>query len=88
MPSFYVPKKNRCPGCLSIGYGKLNFATSSSVNTNNVGANTVYQVSKSQDTPSVEEKKGKGNTQKRGSGGNSYAAYLAKKRGQINTNCC
>ena len=73
MPSYFVPKKNRCPngGCPSVALGMLNFATSSSYNTSVVGNKTVY-------TNNIA---GKDNTVKQGSGGNSYAAYLARKKG-------
>lgn len=86
MANYYVPKKNRCPGCLTIGNGNLTFATSSSMNTNSVTSRMVYNVSKSQQTSAVIQKKGSGNIKKHGSGGNSYAAYLAKKTGNIL--CC
>ena len=86
MPSFYVPKKNRCPGCLPIGNSKLTFATNSSMNAIKLASKTVYGVSTTQNTPAVQAKKGSGNRQKRGSGGNSYYAYLAKKTGSIL--CC
>ena len=88
MPSFYVPKKNRCPGCLPIGNSKLTFATNSSMNAIKLASRTIKNVAISQDNASVQAKKGRGNRQKRGSGGNSYYAYLAKKIADCVSCCC
>ncbi len=99
MANYYVPKKNRCrcitgisgetPStlCCSFSDVKLrNYATSSSMNTNSVTSRMVYNVHQSQQTSAAIQKKGSGNIKKHGSGGNSYAAYLAKKTGNID--CC
>jgi len=97
MANYYVPKKNRCrcfsgisgeaPPCCSFNNTTLrNYATSSSMNTNSITSRMVYQVYTSQQTNAVIQQKGSGNIKKHGSGGNSYAAYLAKKTGNID--CC
>lgn len=92
MPSYYVPKKNRC-NCDSSGNCcmspfKLFFATSSSMNTSVDKSSTVYTSDKSTEGNSSNAVgKGIGNTRFMGSGGNSYDAYLAKKKGQIYCDC-
>lgn len=58
--------------------------TSSSLYFNIKNSKHVYNSEESQN--SITEK-GQGNTKKRGSGGNSYAAYLAKKQGKIYCDC-
>ena len=50
----------------------------SSLNTKYLGAQTVYASDKSENSTT----KGSGNLRKKGSGGNSYAAYLSKKDGK------
>jgi hypothetical protein len=66
----------------------LIFATTSS-NQNDIRSSIqVYKTEIQQDNnPFVVQKKGRGNIKKRGSGGNSYASYLAKKRGGL-ISCC
>lgn len=58
---------------------------SSSLMSSLLGSKHVYASAKSH--IGLESIKGKGNTVKHGSGGNSYANYLAKKKGIISCNC-
>ena len=92
---YYVPKKNRCkiscpvsnPAVPPTRTETLFKSTLSSINAYNKGARTVYSVFLSQQYNSqAQANKGTGNLQKRGSGGNSYAAYLARKKGKCL--CC
>jgi len=85
--SYYVPKRNRCFGCPAVGNGTLCFGTLTSISTATLAASTVYTVTQSQNNPAVEAKKGRGNRQKRGSGGSSFAAYMARKVGNIKCDC-
>ena len=57
----------------------------SSLMTSILGNKHVYNSEISQE--SYKDIKGSGNTKKHGSGGNSYANYLAKKKGISNCNC-
>ena len=83
---YYIPKKNRC-SCLNVGInsGPCNiftmFAISSSLNSSIKASNNVYITNSN-----LDDSKGKGNLIKKGSGGNSYQAYIYKLRG--NKNCC
>ena len=74
---YFVHKKNRCSkgGCAFFKCSYCCFATSSSMNTQTKTAKTVYA------TPFVNNKT------KRGSGGNSYAGYLARRVGHIKCDC-
>ncbi len=66
----------------------LTFATTSSKQNDIRSSIQVYKTETQQDNnPNVVEQKGSGNIKKRGSGGNSYASYLAKKRGGL-ISCC
>ena len=80
---YYIPKKSRCKtGCSSLFSNTyLCFATKSSMYTSNIASRNVYN------TDNNEENKNKGNTIKRGSGGNSYSDYLMRKKGNIFCNC-
>lgn len=93
MPGYYVAKKNRCScdfsgncGCMSPF--NLTFATQSSLF-------SLIKASKVVNKTNNENKnidnfivgKGEGNIRKLGSGGNSYADYLAKKRGVQYCDC-
>jgi hypothetical protein len=89
--SYYVAKKNRCPTCADCSPSSsncispflLSFAITSSKQNDIVSSKQVYKTETQQDSnPLVVQQKGIGNTKKRGSGGNSYASYLAKKRGE------
>jgi hypothetical protein len=83
---YYIPKKNRCR-CSDVGIniGPCNiftlFAKSSGLHTSIKASNNVYLNSQN-----LDETKGIGNVIKRGSGGNSYQAYIYKIKG--NRNCC
>lgn len=76
MPSYYIPQKNRCYISCTPGYRFPFFLCkpiSSSLRTTNLKSSELakqYQNIKFD------------NCTKRGSGGNSYEAYLANKRGQ------
>lgn len=88
MPNYYVPKKNRCKDgpCMTMPDNLL-FATSSSINSSiksSKTAHTTYDENK--DITNVIGK-GEGNIRKQGSGGNSYAGYLARKKGATYCNC-
>lgn len=84
---YYVPKKNRCncysTECCQYGNGQLCFASTSSQKTQTKTSTSVYSTDKTQQMGG----KFKSNRQKRGSGGNSYAAYLARKTGNIKCVC-
>lgn len=92
MPSYYIPKKNRCycdcsgncPPCQSPF--SLQFATSSSLHSSTIKSSVVhtsYESSKNLNGLG----KGYGNTRKMGSGGNSYSDYMSRKKGNITCNC-
>lgn len=68
------------PECYVAGF--LEFAVSSSEHSQTRSGKIVHF----SETQLNTQKKGVGNRVKRGSGGNSYAAYLAKKRGKLS--CC
>lgn len=90
MPGYFVPKKNRCLGgeCMSMPPSSLLFATSSSIHSSIKSSRTVsttYEENKNVSSSIIG--KGEGNTRKQGSGGNSYAAYLARKKGTSYCNC-
>jgi hypothetical protein len=92
MPSYYVAKKNRCPcdisgSCACMSPFNLTFATQSSLFSSiktSLIVNKTYNENKN-----IENiiGKGEGPVRKVGSGGNSYAAYLAKKRGVLYCDC-
>lgn len=94
MPGYYVPKKNRCyntttgaTSCFSPP-AQLFFAVNSSKQNDLRQSKTVNYVETNQDNnPSAVTMKGEGNLRKKGSGGNSYANYLARKKGNIYCNC-
>jgi hypothetical protein len=91
MPSYYVSKKNRCAGqgCNgSNSVGSIQKVTSveSSTQAQFVTSKTVYTFYKNL-TPQEIEEKGQGNLMKKGSGGNSYADYLARKKGGLSQYC-
>lgn len=88
--SYYVAKKNRCPSCADCSLNacwspvQLLFAINSSKQNDIISSKHVYRTETQQDlNPFVVEQKGTGNIKKRGSGGNSYASYLARKRGEF-----
>lgn len=92
MPSYYIPKKDRCP-CdgseINSSCQKpfnLMFATSSSVNSSNLNSKVVY-TSYESSKHSQGIGKGEGNTRKMGSGGNSYSDYISRKKGIQLCNC-
>ena len=94
---YYVPKKNRCKiscpvsGSTQPSRHELLFkSTLSSINAYNTGAKNVYSAFRSQHSNGLAlyANKGTGNLQKRGSGGNSYAAYLARIKGDLLCCCC
>ena len=72
---YFVQKKNRCKNleCVSYTSPYLCFATSSSAHTTTKTAENTY----------ADGNSFVNNTTKRGSGGNSYAGYLARKVGHI-----
>ena len=74
---YFVQKKNRCKNgtCTSYTCQYCCFATSSSMHTQTKSAKTVYANAF------------KNNITKRGSGGNSYAGYLARRVGNIKCKC-
>ena len=75
---YFVQKKNRCKNgqCVAYKCAYCCFATSSSQNTQTLTAKTV------QGSGGIST-----NKTKRGSGGNSYAGYLARRVGQIKCGC-
>lgn len=85
--SYYIPKKNRC-SCLQLDECSvpnnifLRFSTSSNTYTSTLKSKHVYTTETNLNTD-----KGQGNLIKRGSGGSSYDAYLAKKKGLLFCNC-
>ena len=90
MPGYYVPKKNRCKDgvCMTRPPISLLFATSSSLYTSVKSAKavaTTYDENKSSSDSIVG--KSEGNIIKQGSGGNSYAGYLARKKGTSYCTC-
>lgn len=92
MPGYYVPKKNRCPcdvsgNCPCMSPFNLTFATQSSLYNSVTSAKVVYN--NYEDTKNISNivGKGMGNTRKMGSGGNSYSAYLAKRKGNQYCEC-
>ena len=92
MPGYYVPKKNRCECEISgndccVSPFPLLFASSSSMNTSVDKSSTVYNSDKSTEGIGNGVGKGTGNARFMGSGGNSYDAYLAKKKGKLYCNC-
>lgn len=91
MPSYYVPKKNRCScsdgSCCDVPIF-LNYSTLSSINASVEKSKTVYYTDTQNASASTTiTGKGVGNVRKQGSGGNSYDAYLAKKKGLQYCNC-
>jgi hypothetical protein len=91
MPSYYVSKKNRCngQGCTgSNGLGAIQniVGVHSSTQAQFVSSKNVYTFYKNL-TPQEIEEKGQGNLMKKGSGGNSYADYLARKKGGLSQYC-
>lgn len=90
MASYYIPKKNRCQNgaCMSNPASNLLSATSSSVHSSTTSSKTVANTYDSTKTVSSSiVGKGQGNARKQGSGGNSYADYLARKKGTSYCNC-
>jgi hypothetical protein len=92
MPSYYVAKKNRCPcdasgNCPCMSPFTLHSATSSSLYSNTNSAKVVYKTYTDNVNIINVVGKGEGNARKLGSGGNSYEAYLAKKKGNQYCNC-
>lgn len=82
MPGYYIPQKNRCYISCTPGYQFPFYIckpTSSNINTINKASTEVAK--------NYEDKEFN-NSIKRGSGGNSYQAYLLKKRGQRIINQC
>ena len=79
---YFVQKKNRCTHgkCFAFTCTYCCFATSSSMHTQTKTAKAVYSETINNPT---ECGSFKDNTTKRGSGGNSYAAYLAYRVGKI-----
>ena len=89
----FYSRKERCLDC---GEGEENCNTvqppklyttsrSTSLFSGLIGSKHVYSSDLSHTM--IGNVKGIGNTKKMGSGGNSYASYLAKKRGIVNCNC-
>ena len=74
---YFVQKKNRCTHgkCFAFTCTYCCFATSSSMHTQTKTAKAVSAAPF------------KDNTTKRGSGGNSYAGYLARRVGKIKCAC-
>jgi len=60
--------------------------SSSGVFSQILGSNTVYTFNQSLTTQAIEDK-GLGNSMKKGSGGNSYDAYIANKKGSLIQYC-
>lgn len=93
MPDYYVPKKNRCPcaDCCNGGtsiYPNTYKCRNSSLHMRDTDAKTVYAVDKTIEGKGYKQVgKSDGNRKKMGSGGNSYAAYLAKRVGKQLCNC-
>lgn len=94
MPSYYNTKKPRCTTCSTEAGVQnwtpffLTFATTSSLRSGKQSAETVYTVETTQDqNPNAVALKGSGNIKKHGSGGNSYASYIAKKKGEFFCPC-
>lgn len=92
MPSYYVPKKNRCNGCsgITIGVGVSSFSQTTGIPSSSqnqiVNGKEVYTFYQTL-TPSALQQKGLGNTMKKGSGGSSYADYMARKKGALQQYC-
>jgi len=83
---FYIPKKNRCNnGTCNVVLSNIFtcFAARSSVHSSNISARSVYNTEDGKSS----EYKNRGNLNKKGSGGNSYASYLSSKKGAILCNC-
>lgn len=74
---YFVQKKNRCKngGCIHYQCAYCCFAAQSSQNTHTLTAKT------------TQSKDFVNNRTKRGSGGNSYAGYLARRVGQLKCTC-
>ena len=74
---YFVQKKNRCTSgtCTHYQCAYCCFATPSSQNTQTIAAKTVYK------------NNFVNNRTKRGSGGNSYAGYLARRVGNLKCGC-
>ena len=86
--SYYVPKKNRCGGEPCMSPFKLMFGTTSNIYSVAVAARTEYKTYEDNKTESTTiVGKGEGNARKQGSGGNSYANYLARRKGIELCNC-
>lgn len=90
MPSYYVPKSfgynsGSCEGSDGVTLQKVKGVRSSTqssiIKTKNIHA--FYQSL----TPTAVEVKGQGNTMKKGSGGNSYSDYMARKKGNLSQYC-
>ena len=87
--SYYVPKKNRCCNTPCTSPFNLTFAVSSSLNTSVLSSKTEYTTyEENKNVSSNIIGKGVGNTRKQGSGGNSYAGYLARLKGNKYCNNC
>lgn len=91
MPSYYISKKNRCngQGCNgnnNIGNIQKISGVESSTQAQFVSSKNVYTFYKNL-TPQEISEKGQGNLMKKGSGGNSYADYLAHKKGKLPQYC-
>lgn len=91
MPSYYISKKNRCAGqgCNgSSGTGSIQkiVGVESSSQSQFLSSKNVYTFYENL-TPQDIEQKGQGNLMKKGSGGNSYADYLARKKGGLSQYC-
>lgn len=83
---YYIAKKNRCntsfcPDLFSNTF--TCFATRSSIQSSNIASKSVYNTENGKNN----EYKNRGNLNKKGSGGNSYASYLSYKKGDILCNC-
>lgn len=90
MPSYYISKKNRCNGyncsTSSIGSVQKVIGADSSVQTMIAGTNNINAFYNSLTTDAIAQK-GEGNVMKKGSGGNSYSDYMARKKCRIPQYC-
>ena len=90
MPSYYVAKKNRCNGydcgVSSVGSVQKIVGSEASTYTQISGTNNVNAFYNSLSVEAIEQK-GQGNIMKKGSGGNSYADYMARKKCGLQQYC-
>lgn len=82
MPQYYIPNKNRCKIACTEGYKYPFFICNSIPSNMNTTNKKSYTVAKQYENKVFD------NNIKRGSGGNSYEAYLSNKRGLRIINEC